>query len=221
MKVKPEQLREYARRMQEIVRRTAAIDQIKRVGTGVPWIVITEVVYLQLRHTLELLATALLTVNKQAIAKLADPGMRSWHALDILRAIAEINDEFYPVPTKDGARDEFGAIEIIEKKGDFLTQEKFITLYDVCGQILHTRNPFARKPTLSVRTKQDCERQLKAGQRWQSRIARLLTHHRFKVAGDDTLYIAHTVGKELEFHVTEFSPIPNPTRQGDQTASRS
>ena len=211
MKVADGQLQEYARRMQDIVRRTGAINQIKRIDTGVAWIVVTEVVYLQLRHTLELLATALLTVNKLAIAQLGEPGVRSWHALDILKAIAEVNDEFYPVPTKDGPRDEHGVIQIVEKKGDFLTREKFVTLYNECGEVLHTRNPFARKPAVRLETKDDCERLLKAADRWQSRLVRLLTHHRFKVKGDDTLYIAHTVGEERTFHVTEFTRLPGAT----------
>ena len=73
MKVETVQLEEYARRMQDIVRRTAAINQIKQKRTGVVWIVVTEVVYLQLRHILELLATALLTVNRQAIAQVSIP----------------------------------------------------------------------------------------------------------------------------------------------------
>ena len=138
---------------------------------------------------------------------LGEPGVRSWHALDILSAIAKVNNEFYPVPTKNGPRDEHGAIQIVEKRGDFLTLEKFVTLYNACGEVLHTRNPFARKPAVRVETREDCERLLKAADRWQSRIVRLLTHHTFKVKGDDTLYIAHTVGEERVFHVTEFAPV--------------
>lgn len=211
MKVADKQLQRYARRMQDIVRRTEAINRIKRIESGVAWIVVTEIVYLQLRHTLELLATALLTVNKQAIAQLEEPGVRSWHALDILRAIAEVNDKFYPVPTMDGPRDKHGVIQIVEKEGDFLTREKFVTLYDACGQVLHTRNPFARRSVVRLETKEDCERLLKAADRWQSRIVRLLTHHTFKVKGDDTLYIAHTVGEERIFRVTEFAPLSKPS----------
>lgn len=207
MKAEAEQLEEYARRMQEIVRRTTAIDQIKRIGAGVPWIVVTEIVYLQLRHILELIATALLSVNRGAVAGLGAPGARSWHALDILRAIEQANPEFYPVPTRDGPRDERGVIRIVDKTGDFLTQEKFITLYNSCGEILHTRNPFAGKQAMSLDTKEDCERKLRAAGRWENRIIRLLTHHRFKVKDDETLYVAYTAGELREFHVTEFVPF--------------
>ena len=207
MKAETEQLEEYARRMQDIVRRTAAINQMKQLGTRVPWIVVTEVVYLQLRHILELLATALLTVNRSAVVGIGAEGVRSWHALDILQIIEQANPEFYPVPTKDGPRDGRGAIQIIDKKGDFLTREKFVTLYNACGEILHTRNPFANRPGVRLETVEDCKKQLKSAGRWENRIIRLLTHHRFKVKDDETLYIAHTVGEAAVFHVTEFAPV--------------
>ena len=130
MKAETKQLEEYARRMQDIVRRTAAIRQVKGIDAGVPWIVVTEIVYLQLRHILELLATALLTVNRGAVGEIGAQGVRSWHALDILRVIEQANPEFYPVPTKDGPRDEQGVTQIVDRKGDFLTREKFVTLYN-------------------------------------------------------------------------------------------
>ena len=220
MKVTDAQLREYASRMQDIVRRTVAIKQIKQAGAGIAWNVITEVVYLQLRHTLELLATALLTVNKQAIAQLGEPSVRSWHALDILKVIQQVNNEFYPVPTQDGPRNDDGVIPIVQKKGDFLTQEKFVTLYNACGEILHTRNPFIRKSVLRLDTVDDYKRLLKLADRWQSRIIRLLTHHKFKVKGDDTLYIAHTVGEERIFYVTEFAPMLEEMSSVKSTDSR-
>ena len=138
-------------------------------------------------------------------------GVRSWHALEILRVIEQANPEFYPVPTKDGPRDEQGVIQIVERKGDFLTREKFVTLYNACGEILHTRNPFARRPAVQLETQEDCARQLKAAGRWESRIIRLLTHHKFKVKDDETLYIAYTAGEERVFHVTEFKPFSEPS----------
>lgn len=92
-------------------------------------------------------------------------GIRSWHALDILRIIERENPELYPVPTRDGQRDERGVIQIVGKRGDFLARERFVTLCNVCGEILHTRNPFASRPAMRLQTKEDCERQLKAAGR--------------------------------------------------------
>ena len=87
-KVTSKQLVEYANRMQQIVRRTKAINHFLQVSAaGLPLIIVVEVTYLQLRHILELIATALLVVNKDAVSALSDPRMRSWRALEILKAI--------------------------------------------------------------------------------------------------------------------------------------
>ena len=76
MELSDSQIRDYCERMQLIVRRTEAISRLRRTGAGLPWIVVTEIVYLQLRHILELIATALLVVNEDAVAKLKLPGRR-------------------------------------------------------------------------------------------------------------------------------------------------
>ena len=201
------QLVEYADRMQEIVTRTKAIGTIRQGAEGLPYVIVVEVVYLQLRHILELIATALLVVNKDAVAELREPGMRSWHALDILRAIESVNQDFYPKATKDGEKDDQGVIPIVDKKGDLLTREKFTTLYNRCGGIAHTRNPFDKRTVRVPQTKEDCVKLLEQAIQWESRIVRLLTHHTFKLKDDDTLYVAHTVGSPPVFHVTEFALV--------------
>ena len=61
-KTTDEQLVEYARRMQEIVSRTMAIRAIRAGAEGLPYKIVVEIIYLQLRHILELTATALLVV---------------------------------------------------------------------------------------------------------------------------------------------------------------
>lgn len=207
-KATSKQLVEYANRMQQIVRRTKASNHFLQVSAaGLPLIIAVEVTYLQLRHILELIATALLVVNKDAVSVLSDSRMRSWHALDILKAIEIVNDEFYPKPSKKGKEDKDGIIPLTEVKGDFLTKDKFITLYNRCGEVLHTRNPFAKKPSILLESSEDCARLLRQANQWQARIVRLLTHHEFRLKGDNTLYIAHTVGKDHVFHVAEFEPI--------------
>ena len=200
-------MRDYNERMQEIVRRTEAISRLRRTGTGLPWIVVTEIVYLQLRHILELIATALLVVNEEAVAKLNEPIRRSWHALDILDAILSVNQGFYPTPQYESPKDKYGVGSLVDRKGDYLTIERFRTLYDVCGQIAHTGNPFASKPTIRPRTRKDCERLLRAADKWQARIVRLLTKHVFAIQGSNSLYYAHTVGSPPVFQTVQFEPV--------------
>ena len=200
---------EYRSRMQEIVRRTNAINKFTRAGgKGLPWIIVIEVIHLQLRHILELIATALLVVNEDAMRKSGNQNIGLWHALDILNAIEAVNGDFYPKPSKPGEKDEEGVIPLKDVGGDVLTKEKFTTLYKRCGAILHTRNPFAKKAGVRLESKQDCEKLLVEANRWQSRIVRLLTHHQFKLKDDESLYIAHTVGTDHVFQVVEFVKLP-------------
>ena len=202
------QLVEYANRMQEIVRRTKALAHFRRESaTGLPWIIVVEVHYLQLRHILELIATALLIVNKAAVEESGSSDIQSWRALKILEAIEAVNPAFYPEPSKQGEKVEDGAWRLQPVKGEFLTREQFTTLYGMCGSVLHTRNPFAAKARIARASKKDCQKLLRQADRWQARIVRLLTHHDFSLKGDDTLYIAHTVGLDHEFHVVEFAPL--------------
>lgn len=201
-------LDEYAQRMQNIVTRTNAITQLKRFSANLPFIVLTEIIHLQLRHILELTATALLVVNKDVVNLKDYAGIREWHALELLDKIEDFNPEYYPVPTKDGRRNADGVIPIIQKKGDYLTREKFTTLYRACGEVLHTPNPYAKRNVIKLSTKQDCQKMIRAADRWQSRIVRLLTHHTFRIKGDDSLYVAHTVGEEHIFHVVKIAIDP-------------
>ncbi len=98
----------------------------------------------------------------------------------------------------------------MDRQGDYLTIERFRTLYDVCGQIAHTGNPFASKPRIRLDTKEDCERLLRAADRWQSRIVRLLTRHAFAIQGSDSLYYAHTVGSPPVFQTVHFKREESP-----------
>lgn len=202
-KVEEKLLKEYAGRIKDIVRRSEAIVAIfDCLGASIPAIVVTEIVYLQLRHMLELLARALLAVNEGVVSK--EGAQRQ--APDILDHIKAANADFYPIPRHKRSSQPDGVIPIPERKDDFLTHEKFVTLYNECNQILHAHLPKsgAKDRFSSV---EECKQRLEAAGRWNDRIARLLTHHEFRVRGDPTLYIAHTVGKDLDVQVAEFKMI--------------
>ena len=201
-------LSEYAKRMQEIVRRTAAINRIRQAsGLGLPWIVVVEVTYLQLRHILELIATALLVVNKAAVSASGSQQIRSWHAINILDAIEDVNKEFYPKPLNRERKNAEGFMPLKDIKGDVLTKEKFVTLYRKCGGILHTQNPFATKKSVRYQTSDECKKLLAEADQWQFRIIGLLTQHEFRLKDDETMYFAQTVGQHYNFQVAEFQPI--------------
>ena len=203
----------YRGRIQEIVNRLDVVKEFSALRKNALYLPTTvECIYLQLRKTLELIATASLVVNEDAKAVLSEEGRKKWHAGDILEAVETVNpDYYYPKPTRlvekskdgfevgvDGYRGEWE-----DFKGDYLTREKFTTLYDACSRVIHTPNPFDRRAL--VRDPKKDKSLLTQAQKWHKRITNLLTHHYFKLAGEeDMLYVCHTVGPNAEFKIDSF-----------------
>ena len=127
-----------------------------------------ECVYLQLRNVLELIATASLAVNDDAMKVFNEKSLRKWHAGDILAAVESVNPNyFYPMPIRleetdkpnrkvgvDGYRGEW-----IDFKGDYLTREKFKTLYDICSKTIHISSPYGKNPF--IKDTKECRQPLK------------------------------------------------------------
>ena len=59
-----------------------------------------ELVFVQLRKTLELIAFASLTTNKQKYSAAYANFATHWRVKDTLKALEKINPDFYPVPLK-------------------------------------------------------------------------------------------------------------------------
>ena len=142
----------YKERMQEAKQRLEIITTL-REGALVYDHPTVECIYLQFRNVLELIATASLSANPEANSELAKEGRRKWHAGDILEAVKVVNPKYYfPKPTRLMANEksEFGQVERYRGKfrdfeGDYLTRERFTSLYDLCSRSLHTPNPFDRR----------------------------------------------------------------------------
>lgn len=208
------QLDMYRERMQEIVRRLDVVEVLLRGEVDLLYLPPkVECIYLQFRHVLELIATASLSVNQGANAHLSKEGRKKWHAGHILEAVETVNPEyFYPQPIRlveansgsfkvgvggyRGRWDDF--------HGDYLSRDKFTTLYNACSRLLHTPNPLDGKSI--ARNRKIYSNQLKQAGRWRKRIVELLTHHKFRPAGQPQtkLFVCHTVGPDAEFQVAEF-----------------
>ena len=177
----------YADRMQEIVKRTEVIDSFLTKKSNALYLPTTvESIYLQFRNILELIATASLIVNDTAQLLMNKQGVRKWHAGDILAAVYEVNPDFhYPKPIRAKESSTPGVkYDHIDFKGDYLTRERFTTLYDICSKTIHTSNPFN-----SGSTRMSYDRLLNDATKWRNRIHQLLIHHEFKLVNDDDLYI--------------------------------
>ena len=203
----------YRGRMQEITYRLDVVKEFSTLRENALYLPTTvECVYLQLRNTLELIATASLVVNEDAKDVLSKEGRKKWHAGDILEAVETVNpDYYYPKPTRLVAKNKGSFVvgadgyrgEWEDFKGDYLTREKFTTLYDICSRVVHSPNPFDRR-ALARSSKIDKKLLIQA-QKWHERIINLLTHHHFKLVGEEgMLYVCHTVGPNAEFEIASF-----------------
>ena len=92
-----------------------------------------------MRKLLELIAFSSLVSYKDAYRSVRHDIAKDWHADRILKKIEGINPDFYPTPVRghDGTR----WIKLI---GGYLTRHQFSQLYDMCGAMLHIKNPFSK-----------------------------------------------------------------------------
>ena len=135
-----------------------------------------ELCCLQLRKSLELIAFAGISANLHKYAELRPEFSRDWNGKRILSTIEKINPEFYPIPIKT-FQDDKGQLRFEDIKDGFLRKEDFSELYDWCGQLLHSFNPFGKNMQWKdVRQRLIIE---------QTRIVMLLNQHRCVLSDSD------------------------------------
>jgi len=189
-----DRLRMYRERMQQTVYRTqvviAILDDLGRLLFEWPAV---ESIYLQFRKILELIATASLSVNESAGRSITARLQKKPHAEDILKEVERVNpDFFYPKHTRLVEDDPVDRWE--DFTGDYLTREKFTSLYALASSVVHTPHPF--RPPKQARTNAQLRKQAK---QWCERIIRLLTHHHFELMGYPGLrFVCHNTGTPAE-----------------------
>lgn len=139
----------------------------------------SELVALQLRRVLELIAFGSLSVNKANYAAAYPKFEQHWKAVKMLQALEKIHPAFYPQPHLLESRGP-GRFHLALPAPGFLTREQFVELYDATSDSLHTTNPFAvQKSSNAV----DNPRQ------WVARIQRLLDVHLMCIAGKSEVWL--------------------------------
>ena len=127
-----------------------------------------ELVFLQLRMILELLAFASLTANREKYAAEHKKFATFWRAKDMLQDLEKINPDFYPMPIQRPQLQATGIKHCAAVDG-FLTKDDFVSLYDLTGDFLHVRNPFSTQdPVIRMRYNV---------RQWLERIQALLALH--------------------------------------------
>ena len=208
----PKRLQMYQERMQEIKQRLEVVTTL--LGGALVYDHPTvECIYLQFRNVLELIATASLSANPGANSELERNGRRQWHAGDILEAVKAVNSDYYfPKPTRlvpdrgsELAKVEGYRGEQRDFKGDYLTRERFTSLYNLCSTTLHTPNPFDSRAR--PRDRKANARLLRQATVWHRRIQNLLCHHQFFLPGDDErMYVCH-MQEDGTFNIATFQKM--------------
>jgi hypothetical protein len=169
-------IKQYCGYMEGIKHRIAAIQAM-----GLPPIISlvygeiqVESIFLQFRKILELIAMGSLLNNKAEYVKARADFAKDWNARRIVGNLLKVNPQFYPqAVTMVGG-------EFKPRPGG-LTQEEFIQLYDRCGEVLHTANPFGAKI--------DYKQMSDSISGWLNKVIALLDEHQLHMTDDDGFWL--------------------------------
>ena len=191
----------YLQQMREIKRRMEVVDYFLLAGGHALYKPTTvESTCLQIRHILELVAFASLCANQAAYSAVHKDFASHWNADLLLRDLARLNPDFYPVPKVELPSTTQGVKNHLEDlKEGFLTKEEFIAAYKKCGAMMHARNPYGSKMGHHY-----FEKELPV---WRDKIIKLLNNHSVKVLGHPGFWLIHIhEAQDNEVHGYEFVP---------------
>ena len=180
----------------------AAIADGKRYTTPYPATNI-ELVYLQLRKILELIALSSLVANKEEYAKIETEFATEWRAKKILKKIKDINPDYYPAPSHQIKDPKTNGFTLEPITSGYLTEDNFIELYSLSSNLVHARNPFS--PEL------DLEPYKARIDEWAKKIGTLLNHHSILLYGGKNMIAAGMQSdKDREPFAAYFAKMANP-----------
>ena len=195
----------YADQMEDVKRRTEVIDAVASGQLGTLYkATAVELIYLQFRKTLELIAMASLVANRAAMEQVYSPRRlgRYWNADDLLKDIGRINPDFYPHPiTEVPSQDPRVKSDLQDRTGDFLSKDDFRHLYNkVCGALMHAANPFGKAI--------DYDGLIAEIPAWRIKIINLLNCHQIKLVDDENMYLVHMKEeRDNKVHVYTFQRL--------------
>jgi hypothetical protein len=167
--------------MEEIKRRTLVVTRLlnKELTTGYRMTDI-ETIYLQLRKVLELIALGSLVANVAEYSRQQKKFAQHWHAARILDDLHAVNSNFYPVPGVQVIDEATGKVKSVDSlKKPFLTKADFVTLYEMCGGILHAENPYGQPRDIAVYDEQM--------RNWLDKTVALLNHHQIQLLDSELM----------------------------------
>jgi hypothetical protein len=142
----------YCNCMSQIRQRTGVVQGVlnRTITTGHD-VFDTELIFVQFRKILELIAFSTLTANKEKYSLVHANFAVHWKAKSMLEAVGKLNPNFYPVPLGPPELLPNGVKQFTPLAEGFLTKDEFELLYNKSSEILHERNPFtAKDPVIQI-----------------------------------------------------------------------
>jgi len=170
--------------MARIRDRINVLDKIVSGGITIPYQdQMAELIFVQFRKSLEEIAFATLSANRQKYSEVHANFSKHWRAKDMLEVVDKINPNFYPVPLPPPVEASPGHHHFGDPLAEgFITREDFVLLYNCSSEALHTRNPY-KEGDATIRIKYTV-------QEWVERFRRLLLWHSTELLSGDR-WIVH------------------------------
>jgi len=192
--------------MLEIRHRATAIGRLEQPEREViPDFVRVELLVLQVRKILELIALSSMVANEKEYTRAYEKFEKHYHAKKILHGIEKVNPDFYPKPGSQTKSKNEGVDHHIsffhESDDSYLTRKDFVKVYEQCGGLLHAQNPYS--------THKDYAKYESNIHKWMKKIENLLNVHVIKLVDDKNYYLIHMNAGDGNPHGYILSPNKN------------
>lgn len=152
-----------------------------------------ELVSLNLRKILELIAFSSLVANKEIYSKVHKEYLHHWRTGKLIENIEKLNPDFYPKPLQLPSPIGQGPTNFLDSNKPYLKRDEFSRLLNLCSDVLHVWNPYS-----SRERKIDFELPVLE---WIRKIQYLLDIHCVRLVGSAViLIIMHSENGEVRAH---------------------
>ena len=124
-----------------------------------------------------------LVANKNEFAAQNEKFAKVWNARLILNDLERLNPQFYPEPIIEVPGLKPGMTDHQKITDGYLTKEEFLKVYEKCGSIMHSDNPYGGRT--------DYRYYDKSIPKWMEKIRILLNLHTVRLINDDNMYVIH------------------------------
>ena len=186
----------YRELMEQVKKRTDAARFFLRMRRMYPQ-VIAESVALQIRNILETVVLGSLVADLPEYERQKANIRKKQRISVLMRTMESVNQDYYPVPTRQ-VLDKLGrVVETVPVESGFLTKDQCASLYGKCSQLLHVLGPMSDSMSF-----------LEEAPKWLDKIITLLNHHQIQLSDPDTqLWTLMHASSDGQVHVYTFERI--------------